>query len=158
MPNHRTHLLGLATLLLYGSLAPAYLTSSAQSESGAVSEAREVMVDFMTTFNARDEVAWAETFNYPHIRIAGGQVRIAENIDAIIQEMDFDRFAEMTGWHYSAWDSVDVVHASDDKVHFAVEFTRFDEAGQSLQTYQSLYVVTNLDGHWGIQLRSSFAP
>ena len=129
MRDHRSFLLGFAAIFVIGSLMSSRVTASAQSESDAVNDARQVMVDFMTTFNARDEVAWAGTFNYPHIRIAGGQVAIAENIDAIVQEMDFDRFAEMTGWHHSAWDSINVVHAGDDKVHFAVEFTRFDEAG-----------------------------
>lgn len=129
-----------------------------QQKEVAVTAARGVMDDFMTTFNARDEVAWADTFNYPHIRIAGGKVRISETLEDITAEMDFELFAKTFGWHHSAWNTIELVQAGKDKVHFAVVFTRYDEAGKELKTYQSLYVVTLRDGHWGIQSRSSFAP
>lgn len=132
--------------------------ATSQSHSESIAEARQVMDDFMTTFNARDVKAWAETFHYPHIRIASGEVSIANSAEAIMAEMDFARFAEMTGWHHSAWDSIQVVQAGSDKVHFSVEFTRFNEEGKSLRTYQSLYVVTKRGDRWGVQARSSFAP
>jgi len=132
--------------------------ATAQQQSDSVAAARQIMDDFMTTFNARDEKAWAETFHYPHVRIAGGDVRIAENAEAIMAEMDFAQFAEMTGWHHSAWDSIQVIQAGRDKVHFNVEFTRFNEDGEALRTYQSLYVVTRRGDKWGVQARSSFAP
>ena len=112
----------------------------------------------MIAFNSRDEVAWAETFNYPHIRFASGQVRTSEDKESVLREMDFERFAAATGWHHSAWDSIELVHAGATKVHFSVSFTRYNEAGDKLKTYQSLYIVTLKDGHWGIQSRSSFAP
>ncbi|MEM6652095.1 MAG: hypothetical protein AAF582_05805 [Pseudomonadota bacterium] len=142
--------------LVQSSVYPQQATSQAHSE--AVAAARQVMDDFMTTFNARDEKAWAETFHYPHIRIASGEVSVADSAEAIMTEMDFARFAEMTGWHHSAWDSIQVVQAGRDKVHFSVEFTRFDEDGEPLRTYQSLYVVTKRGDRWGVQARSSFAP
>lgn len=129
-----------------------------QTHSEAIAAARQVMDDFMTTFNARDEEAWAGTFHYPHIRIASGDVRIADSAEVVMAEMDFAAFAEMTGWHHSAWDSIQVVQAGSDKVHFSVEFTRFNEEGEPLRTYQSLYVVTKRGDRWGVQARSSFAP
>jgi hypothetical protein len=62
------------------------------------------------------------------------------------------------GWHHSAFDEREVLDGSDDKVHVAVRFTRYDEQGAALTSYQSLWVVTLVDGHWGIQARSTFAP
>lgn len=45
----------------------------ANENEAALKAARQVMDDFMTTFNARDEAAWAATFNYPHVRFASGR-------------------------------------------------------------------------------------
>lgn len=147
--------LALASTALWIVCGPFAL---ADTTDDAVIAARQVMDDFMSSFNARDEQAWAETFHYPHIRIASGEVRISEDVETVVAEMDFDRFAEMTGWNHSAWDSVELVHADETKVHFAVAFTRYDAEGEVLQSYKSLYVVTKRDRRWGIQVRSSFAP
>ena len=45
-----------------------------------------------------------------------------------------------------------------DKVHFDVCFSRYLADGSRYATHQALWVVTRLEGHWGIQARSSFAP
>jgi len=44
------------------------------------------------------------------------------------------------------------------KVHIATKFQRFNEKNESIGTYESLYIVTKADGHWGTQARSSLAP
>jgi hypothetical protein len=44
------------------------------------------------------------------------------------------------------------------EVHVAVRFTRYDERGAALASYPSLWIVTLVDGHWGVQARSTFAP
>ena len=51
-----------------------------------------------------------------------------------------------------------IAQAGPDKLHIAVVFTRFREDGSVLARYESLYVVTKQDGHWGVQARSSYAP
>ena len=38
-----------------------------------------------------------------------------------------------------------------------VRFTRYDERGVALASYPSLYIVTLVDGRWGVQARSTFA-
>ena len=114
--------------------------------------------EFMDAFNARDAAAWAKTLNYPHVRIAGGDVRVWQDVEEYTAYMDFDRFVEQTGWDHSAWDERTVVQSGKDKVHIAVTFSRYDKNDKKIATYKSLYVVTNRDGHWGTQARSSFAP
>ena len=114
---------------------------------------------YMETFNAHDWPANAATLNYPHIRIAGPHVTIWR--DAAEYASQNARRIETTfeqGWHHSGWDEREVVDASDDKVHILVRFTRYDERGAVLASYPSLYIVTLVDGHWGIQARSTFAP
>jgi len=114
--------------------------------------------EFMTEFNARDDAAWAKTLNYPHVRIAGGEVRVWQDAEEYTAYMDFDRFIEQTGWDHSVWDSRTIVQSGKDKVHIAVQFSRYDKDDKKIAMYESLYVVTNRDGHWGTQARSSFAP
>lgn len=113
---------------------------------------------FMEAFNARDAAAWAKTLNYPHVRIAGDDVRVWQDVDEYTAYMDFDRFVEQTGWDHSAWDERTIVQSGKDKVHIAVTFSRYDKNDKKIATYQSMYIVTNRDGHWGTQARSSFAP
>lgn len=119
-------------------------------------QAMRLLDEFMNAFNARDLKAYAATFNYPSVRLASGKVIVLDGPHShppIMFEWLVSR-----GWHHSAWDRRDIIHSSEDKVHFDTRFTRYREAGSKLGSYDSLYVVTNQDGHWGVQARSSFAP
>ena len=112
--------------------------------------------DFMASWNARDLPAWAATFNYPSVRIASGTLRIIESA-ASHRPDTFERMVA-GGWHHSVWLRRNVIHSSDDKVHFDTCFGRHREDGSVIGEYDSIYVVNNQDGHWGVQARSSFAP
>lgn len=137
--------------------APA-AAADADENHAALKAARQVMDEFMTTFNARDEAAWAATFNYPHVRFASGKVVISPDAKAVTDRMDFAAFSTSTGWDHSAWDAVEALDAGNEKVHFKVTFSRYTAENEKIATYDSLYIVTLLEGHWGIQARSSFAP
>lgn len=132
--------------------------SSVHARNDSVSAARAVMDAFMTTFNARDEAAWADTLLFPHVRFASGGVVVHETREAFLQGMDFDAFARANNWDHSRWDSIEVIQADSEKVHFKVTFTRFNPAGEAYVTYDSLYILQKIDGRWGIRARSSFAP
>lgn len=111
---------------------------------------------FMETFNSRDVAAWEGTFAFPHVRIAGGQVTVQANAGEGVERL-FERLGE-TGWDYSAWISRDLVQCGDEKIHFATEFARYRADGSELARFQSLYVMTLVDGEWRVRARSSFAP
>jgi hypothetical protein len=51
-----------------------------------------------------------------------------------------------------------VVQSFPDKVHVAVQFSRWRADGTRIGVYHALYVVTNQGGRFGIQCRSSTAP
>jgi len=118
-----------------------------------------VLDDFMATFNARDSRSLAKTLNFPHVRIASGEVRVWNTSAdyASSSEIAVGQLAQ-AGWGRSAWDFRRLVQRSDTKLHFLVQFTRYTDAGQRIASYEALYVVTSKDGHWGVQARSSFAP
>jgi hypothetical protein len=52
---------------------------------------------------------------------------------------------------------VEPIDAGPNKVHFRVQFTRYREDGSVVGTYRPFYIVTLLEGRWGIQGRSSWA-
>ena len=135
-----------------------FWAAAAVAEPAPPGHAVTVMHAFLAAFNARDEQAWAQTLHFPHVRVASGAVVVYATAEEFVAAMDLDAFAEASGWHHSTWDEIRVIQHSDDKVHVAVTFSRFDAAGKLMSTYESLYIVDNIDGRWGVRVRSSFAP
>ena len=100
------------------------------------------------------------TLHFPHVRINDrGRVLIVQNASDLLP-LD-DLLASLTkkeGWHHSTLDSLEVIHASEIKVHFSIQFSRYKADGSKYAVYKSLWIITKKDGRWGIQARSSYAP
>lgn len=122
-----------------------------------VAAAMAVLDAFMVALNAQDEAALNATLNFPHVRIAGGTVKVFERRGDYPLAY-FRARVDADGWARSAWNRRHVIHAGHDKVHLDTEFTRFRADGSTIASFQSIYVVTLVEGRWGIQARSSFAP
>ncbi len=124
-------------------------------DAEAIRAAQGVLDAFMTAFNARDIPAFEATFNFPSVRLASQGLVIINAGD-----MKSERFTSgaLVDWHHSAWDRRHVIHASSDKVHIDTRFTRYRKDGSVIGGFDSIYVVTRQDGHWGVKVRSSFAP
>jgi hypothetical protein len=120
-----------------------------------VAAAQGCLDAFMTAFNARDLKAFEASFNFPHVRFASNTVRIINPGDMKPEMFTQGALAE---WDHSAWARREVIHAGADKVHIDTRFTRYRKDGSVLGGFDSIYIVTHLDGHWGIQGRSSYAP
>ena len=121
----------------------------------AIAAAVKVLDDFMTALNARDVAAWDRTFNFPSVRLASNRLVILRAGDH--KPAMFGQGA-LSDWHHSAWERRDVIHAGLDKVHFDTRFTRYRADGSAIGGFDSIYVVTCEDGHWGVKARSSYAP
>jgi len=114
---------------------------------------------FMAAFNRRDCRAVAAALNFPHVRLAGGRVAVFATADGFVRAREaVGTSALEAGWGRSAWDAREVIHSGADKVHLAVQFTRYAADGRPLASYRSLWIVILVDGHWGVQAPSSFAP
>ena len=124
----------------------------------AESQALDVMYDFMRTFNGRDVPNFARTLTYPHVRVASGGVTVFPDRQSFIDATDLEAFAKRFNWSHSRWDSISTVQADAEKVHFAVQFTRFNPQGEAYVSFNSLYIVQRTESGWGIRARSSFAP
>ena len=121
----------------------------------AIAAAGKVLDDFMAAFNARDIDAWQKTFNFPSVRLASNTLVI---IDADYHQPDMFGRVALAEWDHSAWARRAVIHAGDDKVHIDTRFVRYRADGSVIGGFDSIYVVTCEDGHWGVKARSSFAP
>ncbi len=120
-----------------------------------IAAAMKVLDDFMAAFNARDVAAFEATFNFPSVRLASNALRLIEKGDHQPSMFDTGPLAE---WDHSAWERRDVIHSGPDKVHFDTRFTRYRADGSVIGGFDSVYVVTCQDGHWGVKIRSSYAP
>jgi hypothetical protein len=125
--------------------------------AASVSSAMEALDEYMQHFNAKKPTAWAATLNYPHVRFASGGVTVWQNQSEFSDTLAFEQLAKI-GWDHSHWLERKVTLASKDKVHITTVFQRFNRDNQPIGTYQSLYIVTKVNGHWGTQARSSLAP
>lgn len=123
----------------------------------AIDNAMSALDEFMEAFNSRDMKAWAATLNYPHVRFASEAVTVWMNAEEFERGATFDRLPR-TGWDHSSWLARDVSLVSPGKVHVNTVFQRFNDKNEPIGTYESLYIVTLVDGHWGTQARSSLAP
>jgi hypothetical protein len=115
--------------------------------------AQQALDDFLSAWNNADIDAVRATLNYPHITIGpAGQVLVAGTPADF--RTDFAAMREREGWHSSTFDSFETIATSPTKVHCQVLFSRYHADGSKYGTGRVLYIVTNQDGHWGMQLRS----
>jgi len=146
----------LVCSLIAMSVHPARAQSDAELED-AVAAAMAAMDAFMLAFNAREPEAWAASLNYPHVRFASGGVTVWESAEEFARTRAFEALRR-AGWDHSHWLTREATLASPEKVHISTVFQRFNSDNEVIGTYQSLYIVTQVDGHWGTQARSSLAP
>lgn len=110
---------------------------------------------FINSWNARDPGLWAASLNYPHVRPSPfGAIVVAKDAAEYAARVDFDRVIE-TGWDHSEWDYRQVIHTSSEKIHVAGQWSRYNVQGKVIHTNPVVYIVTLVDGSWGIQSRFS---
>lgn len=108
---------------------------------------------FITTFNSRNAELWADSLNFPHARPAPGMDSwVIPDAEAYINGFDYQRIID-SGWDHSEWDYKKVLHVSEDKIHVAGQWSRFNSAGEKILSTPITYIVTCIDGKWGIQSR-----
>jgi hypothetical protein len=119
--------------------------------------AMKLLDNYMTAWNNKDMEAWERTFQFPHYRLASGNMSVLERPGMQDGARLWKTLAE-SGWHHSKWDHRRIIHATADKVHVDTRFTRYRADGSRIGSYESLYVLTKEGEQWGVKLRSSFAP
>ena len=130
-------------------------TRCVESEAGAI----KAYETFISALNSGDTQAMFQVMHVPHIRISGNGVVIYETKDQLQREYMIG-CANRAGsaWHHTEMDWVQALHSSEDKVHLYLQWTRYDKVGNAIATHPALWIMTKIDGIWGAQCRSSFAP
>ncbi len=120
-------------------------------------EAMRVLDDFIESFSAKDPVAHAATYHFPHYRLARGVMNVWETEEAAVQS-HVNLFLTLpdTGWHRSVWVHRRIVTMSETKVHVDTRFKRLREDGSEIGGYDSLYILIKQDDRWAVKMRSSF--
>jgi hypothetical protein len=137
------------------SLLMGYISATGMSQSEGEAAARKAIDDFFASFNARDQEGARKSLKYPHVQIAGAETRMWNDPEEVV--LDFETLTAAEGWHHSTLDYCSVRQNAEDKIHFEIRFSRYNADGARYATYQSIWIVTKSNGHWGIQCSSSLA-
>lgn len=115
------------------------------------------MQGFIDAFNAQNHEALADTLNYPHIRLANGAFTEIPTRDAFIERSRAGKARlEAEGWARTTVGKVVAVHVGHDKAHLALTNERRHADGTVYKRFDTFWIATCVDGHWGIQFRSSY--
>lgn len=116
--------------------------------------ARTAIDKFLSAFNAMDGEGIRDSLNFPHTMIAGNKIDVTATAADFVNQ--YTNLAESEGWHHTTLDSIKATQASTDKVHFELKMSRCHADGTVYMTIPGLWIVTEIDGKWGIQVRSMF--
>ena len=122
------------------------------SAEAAIAAARA----FIDAFNAQDHERIAASLNYSHIRHARSFQRTESAAEFVAMSRRGEGALAKEGWHHSVVDHIEPVQVRPDKVHLAITVARCRADGEVYNTFETFWIATRLDGHWGIQFRSSF--
>lgn len=113
---------------------------------------------YLEAFNDRDESAMTTALLFPHVRVGRGGVRVWQSAAEYRDGFNFDAFAERLGWERSEADSMEAIQVGARGVNVAVRITRYAADDARIHTFDTIYLVTEQDGRWGIRAGSSIAP
>lgn len=112
---------------------------------------------FIDAFNAQDHEGLAATLNYPHVRLANGRfVTIADAGEFVARSRKNTALLEAEQWDHTVVNDIQVIHSGPDKVHMALSIDRCHADGTAYNHFDTFWIATLQDGHWGIQFRSSY--
>ena len=117
----------------------------------------KVLDEYLEAFNSGDVHRWSSILHFPHVRIAGGTVRMWSSAESFAIDNDMSRLAEKINWGYNKWDWRELVQLGPEKMHYLVQYTRYTIQNTAIASYESLYIITRSGTRWGVQGRSSYA-
>jgi len=112
---------------------------------------------YIDAFNQEDIDAMSASFNFPHVRLARGRFYTFDSADQFNKQSE--RLADSLaaeGWHHTVVESAEIIHDGEEKVHVAMTVSRRNAADETYNRFNTLWIATLQDGHWGIQFRSSY--
>ena len=116
----------------------------------------EAYFEFFRADSAKEAEAWAAVMSYPHVRVSA-----VGRVDYYETPAEYASYAsraswkarEATGWVRSRGIEPVRLQESDDKVHLAGGWTRFNADDEPILRNRVTYILTRIEGSWGIQAR-----
>lgn len=131
---------------------------SAEEAAAVAAEARGAVDAFLEAWNTGSSAELAEVVGFPFVTLRGdGRVRI-DGSSETFQPRYFERIRETEQWHHSTYDAIEPVWVFDNKVHFKVQWSRYNTNGERYANGEVLFVVPKVDETWRVRARSSIAP
>src|ERR1044072_265807 len=72
--------------------------------------AMKLLDEYMSAWNNKDIEAWERTFQFPHYRLASGNMSVLER-SGMQDATRLWKAMTDTGWHHSKWDHRRIIHA-----------------------------------------------
>lgn len=107
---------------------------------------------YLETWNSRDAAVWATSLHFPHVRPGPGAFEMTRSPEEYVKGVNFERTLK-TGWHHSEWVLREVLQVGEDKVHAWGSWRRYTADGKPLAGSDITYIITRIDGRWGVQAR-----
>jgi|TARA_B110000090_G_scaffold195989_1_gene232550 hypothetical protein len=117
---------------------------------------KEVIINYINAFNNRDYIAMADLFNFPHIRFANEKVGVISREEYLKSQNKVSELLHEEGWDHTQIKKIETIQNGPSKSHYKIHFIRYDKNNKIIHDFTTLWIVTKLDDHWGIQFRSSF--
>ena len=112
-------------------------------------KANDIVKGYISALNERSVASLERYLHFPHTRVMlDGESRCWETARKYLD--DFQSRLEEDSWHSTELLSVDTEIISKKKCHTRISFKRLRRDGSIINTYHSLYVITEKNKSWGI--------
>jgi hypothetical protein len=117
----------------------------------------QVLDGYLEAFNTGDAVKLAAVLHFPHVRIAGDKILVWNTPEEFVRANDMTPLVTKLNWGYNKWDWKHLIQFGPNKMHFAVQLSRYTVNDAFISSFESLYIITRLNSRWAVQGRSSYA-
>ena len=120
-------------------------------------EAIDLCLYWEKGFNERNRDICIEAMHFPHVRLWKNTFSIFHVAEDFLKGFDKQTAdLEKESWGRTVTLDIKVIQSSDDKVHLTLQQSRRDKENKEYHNFVTLWIVTKIEGKWGIQFRSSF--
>ncbi len=113
--------------------------------------------NFIQFFNEKDKLKILNCLHYPHMaQSENNDPKIYKNKEEMWDYIGFllNKLETEENWHMTTLDKVEVINSSKNVVQCKVEFNRRYENEESYAKAEGVWIATNKQGKWGLQLRT----
>ena len=143
----------IETSIELGVIEPQVAETSVTGGPDRFASPEDAYWEFFRADRAKDGERWAEVMSYPHVRVAAptGSAYF-ETPEDYASNASWEA-REATGWVLSRGVQPVRLHESAGKVHLAGGWTRYNIDDEPILSNRVTYILTRLNGRWGIQAR-----